>query len=170
LGLSARLTTPCQLRIDGQTNRIAPSVNVTTPANATESDRVSVSGGNPALQATRSRNLDFSVEYYLQSIGVVSTGYFHKDLDGPIYRRTFDGTYEGQPARFTVFDNAGKARVSGWEFVYQQPLSVLPSPFDGLGLYANFTLVASAVTSISSRAASRATTCSRATRSTRGGQ
>jgi TonB-dependent receptor len=129
-----------------QTNRIAPSLNVTIPANATESDRVSVSGGNPALQATRSRNLDFSVEYYLQSIGVVSAGYFHKDLDGPIYRRTFDGTYEGQPARFTVFDNAGQARVSGWEFVYQQQLSALPSPFDGLGVYANYTLVDSAVT------------------------
>lgn len=129
-----------------QTNRIAPSLNVTIPANPTESDRVSVSGGNPALQATRSRNLDFSVEYYLQSIGVVSAGYFHKDLDGPIYRRTFDATYEGQPARFTVFDNAGRARVSGWEFVYQQQWSVLPSPFDGLGVYANFTLVDSAVT------------------------
>lgn len=129
-----------------QTNRIAPSLSVTVPTNATESDRVSVSGGNPALQATQSRNFDFSIEYYLQSIGIVSAGYFHKDLAGPIYRRTFDGTYEGQPARFTVFDNAGKARVSGWEFVYQQQWSALPSPFDGLGVYANFTLVGSAVT------------------------
>ncbi len=129
-----------------QTNRIAPSLNITIPANATESDRVIVSGGNPALRATTSRNLDLSAEYYLQSIGLISAGYFHKRLDGPIYRRTYDGTYEGQPARLTVFDNAGDARVSGWEFSYQQQLRALPSPFDGLGVYANFTLVDSKVT------------------------
>ncbi len=129
-----------------QTNRLAPSLNITVPAAATESDRVIVSGGNPALRATTSRNLDLSAEYYLQSIGLVSAGYFHKRLDGPIYRRTYDGTYEGQPAQLTVFDNAGDARVSGWEFSYQQQLRALPSPFDGLGLYANFTLVDSKVT------------------------
>jgi len=103
-----------------QTNRFAPSLNLTIPAAVTESDRVIVSGGNPALRATTSRNLDLSAEYYLQSIGLISVGYFHKRLDGPIYRRTYDGTHEGQPARLTVFDNAGDARVSGWEFSYQQ--------------------------------------------------
>lgn len=129
-----------------QTNRIAPSVNVTLPPNATASDPVLVTGGNPALRATHSRNADLSVEYYLASIGLVSAGWFHKHLDGPIYRRTFDGTYEGQPARFTVFDNAGRARVSGVELGYQQQLAFLPAPFDALGVYANLTFVSSRVT------------------------
>ena len=129
-----------------QTNRIAPSVNVTFPANATPGDPVIVSGGNPALNATTSANADLSAEYYLKAIGLVSLGYFHKNIAGPIYRRTYDGTYEGQPARLTVFDNAGKARVSGWEFTYQQQLAFLPSPFDALGVQANFTLVDSEVT------------------------
>lgn len=129
-----------------QTNRISPSLNVTTPATPSPSDPVSVSGGNPALKATDADNLDFSAEYYLKSIGLVSAGYFHKKLDGPIYRRTFDGTYEGSPARFTVFDNAGKARVSGWEFTYQQQLAFLPGALDGLGVLMNFTLVDSEVT------------------------
>lgn len=129
-----------------QTNRIAPSINVTTPANATASDPVLVTGGNPALNATTSANTDLSAEYYLKSIGLVSVGYFHKNLDGPIYRRTYDGTFEGQPARLTVFDNAGQARVSGWEFTYTQQLAFLPGPLDALGVYANFTLVDSEVT------------------------
>lgn len=129
-----------------QTNRIAPSLNVTFPVNATASDPLIVSGGNPNLKATRSDNLDFSAEYYLKSIGLVSVGYFHKNLDGPIYRRTYDGTFEGQPARLTVFDNAGRSRVSGWEFTYQQQLGFLPAPFDALGIYANATLVDSSVT------------------------
>jgi TonB-dependent receptor len=129
-----------------QTNRIAPSLNVTTPAVVTESDRIIVSGGNPNLEATTSRNFDVAVEYYLQSIGLVSAGWFHKRLDGPIYRRTYDGTYEGQPARLTVFDNAGRATVSGAEVSYQQQLAFLPAPLDGLGVYANVTLVDSRVT------------------------
>lgn len=129
-----------------QTNRIAPSLNVTFPTNATAADPVIVSGGNPNLKATTSANTDVSAEYYLKSIGLVSVGYFHKNLAGPIYRRTYDGTFEGQPARLTVFDNAGKSRVSGWEFTYQQQLSFLPAPFDALGVYANGTLVDSSVT------------------------
>ena len=128
-----------------QTNRLAPSINITTPATVTDSDRVVVSGGNPNLKATTARNFDLAAEYYLKSIGLVSVGYFHKDVDGPIYRRTYDGTYEGQLARLTVFANAGRARVSGCELAYQQQLSFLPSPFDGLGVYANFTLVDSEV-------------------------
>jgi len=128
-----------------QTNRIAPSLNLTVPATPSTSDPVLVTGGNPALKATHSRNLDVSAEYYLKAVGLVSAGYFQKNLDGPIYRRTFDGTYEGQPARLTVFDNAGKAKVSGWEFTYQQQLAFLPGALDGLGVYANFTLVDSSV-------------------------
>lgn len=129
-----------------QTNRIAPSLNLSFPANATAADPVIVSGGNPNLKATTSANTDLSAEYYLQSIGLVSIGYFHKNLDGPIYRRTYDGTFEGQAARLTVFDNAGRAHVAGWEFAYQQQLSFLPAPFDALGVYANGTLVHSRVT------------------------
>lgn len=129
-----------------ETNRIASSLNVTRPVNPTASDPILVSGGNPGLKATTSTNFDLSAEYYLKSIGLVSAGYFRKDLDGPIYRSTFDGTYENSPARFTLFSNAGKARVSGWELSYQQNLTFLPGPLDGLGIYANFTRVSSEVT------------------------
>ena len=68
-----------------------------------------------------------------------------QNVGGPIYRKTFDGTYEGQPARLTVFDNAGRATVSGWEFSYQQQLAFLPGPLAGLGVYANLTFVDSEV-------------------------
>jgi len=127
-------------------NRISPALNVTTPALVTASDPVVVSGGNPNLKATTSENFDLSAEYYLKSIGLVSAGVFRKAIDGPIYRRTFDSTYEGQPARFTVFDNAGRARVTGAEFTYQQQLTFLPALLDGFGVYANATYVSSEVT------------------------
>lgn len=129
-----------------ETNRIASTLNVTRPVTPTVSDPILVSGGNPDLKATTSNNVDLSAEYYLKSIGLVSVGYFHKDLDGPIYRSTFDGTYENSPARFTLYSNAGKARVSGWELSWQQNLTFLPGPLDGLGIYANFTRVSSEVT------------------------
>jgi len=126
-------------------NRISPSLNISTPAVVTDSDRITVTGGNPNLKATESANVDLSAEYYLKSIGLVSAGFFRKQVDGSIYRKTFDGTYEGQPARLTVFDNAGRATVTGWEFSYQQQLSFLPGPLSGLGVYANFTMVDSEV-------------------------
>lgn len=129
-----------------ETNRVAPSQSITTPASPSLADPVLVSGGNAGLKATTSANLDFSAEYYLNSIGLVSVGYFRKDLDGPIYRSTTDGTYLGNPARFTVFSNAGKAHVSGWEFSYQQQFTFLPGPLSGLGFYANYTLIDSGVT------------------------
>lgn len=129
-----------------QTNRLSPSLNVTTPATPSAADPVMVSGGNPELRPTTSVNVDFSAEYYLKAIGLLSAGYFRKNIDGPVYRRTYDGAYEGSPARLTVFDNAGKARVSGTEFTYQHQLGFLPGPFDGLGIYANYTLVGSEVT------------------------
>lgn len=128
-----------------QTNRISPSLDVTTPAAPSVSDPVIVSGGNPNLRATTSANLDFSAEYYLKAIGLISAGYFRKQLEGPVYRRTSEGAYEGKPARFTVFENAGRARLSGWEFIYQHQLGFLPGPFDALGLYANYTTVDSEV-------------------------
>lgn len=128
-----------------EANRTAPSLSVTTPVAPSVADPVLVSGGNSDLRSTTSMNVDFSAEYYLSTIGLVSVGYFYKELDGPIYRSTFDGTYLGNPARFTVYKNAGKAHVSGWEFSYQQQFTFLPGPLSGFGLYANYTLIDSEV-------------------------
>lgn len=129
-----------------RTDFLAPNFSVDRPTDPSESDPVIVDGGNPDLEATTSMNFDLSAEYYLQSIGLVSIGAFYKDLDGPVYRSQTTGTFEGDPARITRFSNAGSAEILGLEFVYQQQFIFLPEPFDGFGIYANYTVVDSEVT------------------------
>ncbi len=125
---------------------LAPNFSVNRPTNPTAEDPVNVSGGNPDLRAIESMNWDASLEYYLSSIGLISVGVFRKDLDGPIYRSERTGVFEQLPARIVAYNNAGDARIEGVEFTYQQQLTFLPAPFDGLGVYANYTLVDSSVT------------------------
>lgn len=126
-------------------NTLAPTQNVTFQTNPTAANPDTVSGGNPGLKATTATNWDASVDYYFSSLGLVSAGVFYKDIRDPVYPSIFAGTYQGDPALFTSYANAGKAWIRGFEAEYQQQLSFLPAPLDGFGLYANLTLVNSSV-------------------------
>lgn len=126
-------------------NTLAPTQNVDLQATPSYANPDTVSGGNPLLKATTAMNWDASVDYYFSSLGLVSAGVFYKDIDNPVYPSVYRGTYLGEPAIFTAYANAGKAWIRGFEAEYQQNLSFLPGPFNGLGLYANVTLVNSSV-------------------------
>ncbi|HRE08132.1 MAG TPA: TonB-dependent receptor [Opitutaceae bacterium] len=119
------------------------------PAFNVDSANAVITGGNPNLQAVTSGNIDLSAEYYLARVGIVSLGYFYKDLDGPIYTANssidFDDGTGSKRYTYVTKLNAGKARLSGVELSYQQQLRFLPSPFDGLGVYGNLTWVDSDV-------------------------
>ena len=95
--------------------------------------------GNATLRPTMSSNVDLMLEHYFQSVGVVSGGVFYKNLTDFIFPFTF-----GEPRNGDVFDvleprNGEAARVTGVELAFQNQLRALPAPFDGLGLYANYT-------------------------------
>ncbi len=112
----------------------------------------SLTSGNPLLKPFDSRNLDVSAEYYLSSAGIVSVGLFRKDIENPVYRRSFtlnNTVYNGRTYQRLAIsrpENAGDARVSGVEFNYQQFFSRLPGAFGGLGLSFNYTKTDSSVT------------------------
>lgn len=107
----------------------------------------SVSQGNPDLQPYESMNFDLSVERYLRNSGLVSVGFFHKDVDNPVFSNEYtlrDTTFEGLNFRTLAFsrpENAESGKVTGMELNYQQQLTMLPAPFDGLGFSVNYTLV-----------------------------
>ncbi len=95
--------------------------------------------GNPALKPFHSDNFDLSFEYYPRTLGVFSLGVFHKDISDFIFTQTLVG--QGQGGRDLVIPlNGNTAKMNGLEATWQQQLTMLPSPFDGLGLYANATL------------------------------
>jgi TonB-dependent receptor len=106
----------------------------------------SVSQGNPDLKPYESMNFDLSAERYLKNSGLVSVGVFHKRIDNPVFSRAYtlrNTTYEGMTFSALSFsgpDNADRGKITGLEANYQQQLTMLPSPFNGLGFGVNVTL------------------------------
>ena len=97
--------------------------------------------GNPGLVPAHSKNIDFMFEYYVGPLGIVSFGYFTKDIADYFYV----GVYENLEVQGKVYEevkmptNGEGATLSGWEINVQQQLSFLPGPLSGLGVYANYT-------------------------------
>jgi len=97
--------------------------------------------GNPDLETLESTNWDASAEYYLPSLGMVSATVFLKEIKNFSYEITIPG---GDPVAsrgydLTTFRNGSEGEIRGVELAYQQQLSFLPAPFDGLGFQANLT-------------------------------
>ncbi|MDO8542963.1 MAG: TonB-dependent receptor [Opitutaceae bacterium] len=104
--------------------------------------------GNPALKPQFAENIDFTLEYYFESVGALSVGVFRKDLedfivslggetvpDGP--DNGFGGSYGGYSLR--TDRNAGRARIQGIELSYQQQLTFLPGVLRRSSFFANYT-------------------------------
>jgi len=95
--------------------------------------------GNADLQPTLSWNFDLLGEHYFKSVGVVSGGVFYKRLEDYIYVFTYDQPINGITYHYTQPLNGDTATVRGVELAVQNQLAFLPSPFNGLGVYANYT-------------------------------
>lgn len=112
-----------------------------------------VSLGNPNLKPETADNIDVLFEHYLNPFGMITVGYFYKNLTEPIISHTFDnvttGTFAGStcstatPCRVTQPVNAGSAWINGFEAAYLQHLTFLRGFFSGLGISANYGYTAS---------------------------
>ncbi len=100
------------------------------------------------LKPQYAENWDASLEYYFKPVGVFSVGYFRKDISDFIVTgqigvigsgpdNGFGGRYSGYTLNSSF--NAGEAKVNGWEFNYNQALSMLPGIFKGTSIFANYT-------------------------------
>ncbi|WP_195763944.1 TonB-dependent receptor [Pseudoduganella rivuli] len=99
--------------------------------------------GNPALQPFTSKNLDLSLEHYFGRNGVAYLGAFHKKVDGFIQTVAEQRMINGEQYNVSTFKSSGTSRIKGLEAGYQQFFDMLPAPFDGLGMQANYTYVES---------------------------
>lgn len=104
--------------------------------------------GNPELKPVSAVNLDLMVDHYFGTVGVLSAGVFHKNLDNFIYSRTFEtGSYNGidfgTDVELTQDINGEQATLSGIEIAYQQNLTFLPGFLSGIGIYTNYTYTSS---------------------------
>jgi TonB-dependent receptor len=127
---------------------IAQAVSVDNTANP-----ILVGLGNPNLKPETADNIDVLFEHYLNPFGVITAGYFYKNLTEPIITHTFDNVTTGTfgsatcstttTCRVTQPVNAGSAWINGFEAAYLQHLTFLPGAFAGLGISANYGYTAS---------------------------
>ncbi len=104
---------------------------------------------NTALKPWDGESYDFSLEYYFPKGGVLSGGYFIKNLTdfwGTASRTVtaqditdfdLDATALGLALQTTV--NIGAAKITGWEFNFQKSLDFLPGIARDFSVFANAT-------------------------------
>jgi len=105
------------------------------------------SGGNPGLQPMESIQYDASLEWYFAPVGSLTASIFYKDLsnffiEGALPRDfTNPDTGVTRTVDFTTTRNGEKGKMQGIELAYQQFYDMLPAPFDGFGIQANYTYI-----------------------------
>jgi TonB-dependent receptor len=104
------------------------------------------SQGNPNLKPTHAQNFDLLAEHYLKPLGIIQGGFFYKALTDPIYTVTLP--YSAGPSGSTVgtLINGPSAHIAGIEMAWQQRLSFLPKPLNGMGVRANYSYTTSQAT------------------------
>ena len=120
-------------------NLARPNYYDTVPYRAQDDSANTVAVGNADLRPTTSWNVDVLAEHYLKSVGVVSAGVFYKHLTDYIYIYTLQQPINGVQYQVTQPLNGESATLTGLEVAVQNQLRFLPSPFNGIGLYANYT-------------------------------
>lgn len=130
------------------TNGIArPAYFELVPYEAIVPDDQEIAQGNPDLEAVVSNNFDLIGEYYFSGIGIVSLGFFNKNIDNWIYTYSDDNyTYNGESGwDFQQVRNGRKATVNGFEFNLQSKL------FSNLIFFGNYTFTDSFTDGIEGR-------------------
>jgi TonB-dependent receptor len=120
------------------------------PFEALSYDNLTLSYGNPNLKETKATNYDAYLSIYETKWGLFTIGKFYKNLTDIDYVRTqlmtggYYAPYLTNMKGWTVTSPQnlpGVTTVDGWEFELQTNFTFLPSPFDGILLYANLSLI-----------------------------
>lgn len=105
------------------------------------------SSGNPLLMPMESIQYDASWEWYFANAGSMTVSLFYKDLSNfftnGAYARAFTNPDTGvtQDVAITGPQNGGDGSMKGFELAYQQFYDMLPAPFDGFGIQANYSYI-----------------------------
>lgn len=129
------------LRWSWSTGLSRPNFSQTVPFININEEAREIDLGNPVLKATYSNNFDISIEHYIRPLGLVSAALFYKDLTDPIFRTNRRVTEPGELFGFNATQrvNGDSGWLRGLELAWQQTFDWLPSPWDGFGVYANYT-------------------------------
>ena len=116
------------------------------PYQIVQQENATIDRGNSGLKPSVADNLDVMLERYFRSVGSVSGGFFYKHVNDYIYPFRFTEQAYGDTYYVTQPRNGDSAALWGLEVAFQNQFRFLPAPFDGLGLYANYTWTNSSAT------------------------
>ncbi len=108
----------------------------------------SASGGNPLLEPFRAKQLDATIEWYFDRDSALTISGFYKQLGTYITRQVTERELpdvNGNPrtVAFTQPVNGNGGNIKGFEVALQKAFTFLPAPFDGFGIYANYSYTTS---------------------------
>ncbi len=108
-------------------------------------------GGNGELDPTTAVQVDLALEWYFADYSIASIGVFTKSIEAFVQPEVVPTPFPGvidpetnQPLVLTAFRplNTGESDLTGVELAFQRTFAdVLPAPFDGLGVIANYTYI-----------------------------
>jgi TonB-dependent receptor len=132
-------------RLAGYRSLVRPKLSALAPRFTVEQnddDEREGEFGNPDLKPNEAWNFDASAEYYLSSNGAITGAFFYKDVKNFIAEIQLEGPGSYQGIGFdeaSTFINGESGEIFGFELGYSQAFTMLPAPFDGLVLQANYT-------------------------------
>ena len=108
-------------------------------------------GGNGTLDPTTAVQFDLAVEWYFDDYSIASVGLFTKAMEAFVQQEQTPTPWPGiidpetnQPLVLLAFRplNSGKSDLTGIELAFQRTFAdLLPAPWDGLGIIANYTYI-----------------------------
>lgn len=108
-------------------------------------------GGNGALDPTMATQFDLAFEWYFADYSIAQVGFFTKQIEAFVQPDIEEAPFPGLtdpatnlPLVFTLFRplNTGESSLTGFELAFQRTFEdILPAPFDGLGVVANWTAI-----------------------------
>lgn len=97
--------------------------------------------GNPSLKPLLAWNYDLAVSWYIDDVSYISGDIFYKTLKDDFQQSVDTQTFFGNTYTVYSVENKGKGDISGFELSAQYTFSLLPEPFNGFGVSANYTNV-----------------------------
>ena len=142
-----------------QTNTLTrPSYTDIIPLQRANGGARSLDWRNKFLEPGESKNIDFSVSFHQDKLGLFTIGFFKKDIKNLIYasgsrilfaddtsRLDISGNYQDYIINDYVSNNPENVHLDGFEIDYQTRFWYLPGPLSGIILNANYTATNSKV-------------------------
>ncbi len=128
-----------------------PAYRELNPRNSVQANNRTMNAGNGRLEPTVGVQFDLALEWYFADYSIVSFGLFTKEIEGFVQNDVelvpFGNVIDpdtNQPLVLEAFRplNTGESDLVGMELAFQRTFAdLLPAPFDGFGVIANYTYI-----------------------------